>query len=1058
MNSLIRSALRPLLLLIVLAGGRAPARGQAVLSDLNYAALDSTELAIEEQARRLAVVLYRYVPEAVRPAITDTEALLDHYRDNPYAGEVIDQPELLKALLALPLADVRAAARGLAGRGERERYLRTMARNELYDADRKLDIESLRQAYREQSPPPELALAASAQTARAATAGDESYLNVLVAGLSDWIKRRAQEEFTVSFLTQLDAQIRRNNLHVLFPATSHFLTTVEIADYKTFLPDARLAFANDLNGLTFNVAGYLKASGALDGSDARLYNFLLVYELLDLSARGLDLPEVISYARGEMQRRQFAAEKELNLRISRALRPRSDTVAADTVLLTALNAAVAQLETVSFDLGELSSKLATATTQLINQEDLDEDLRNRAQALLQSPTATTPVTKQFVAENNLYFQEVKSLLRGQLPYEERMAPSKLNVAGYHELFDSDDATDADTLQAIGLSMLAELLRRGPDGKYQVVEGLVALADSLENWQDSLKIYQALSAGEPSISRDEVRAYSQELVARIEASREYWSQQDLTEHQQQSFVYLKKLAETYFNRQPAGTPRNRINEAQYHYLDTVEMLIEERLLSLEKQYPGLLDPSRVPTVASPRLRESVIPVREAFQELEAVYQAQRRRLGGNHLRAYENAQLFGQILGVGAELFYLLTEPDGEDLRWVSARELSRLLGEPRQRALFTGLMAQRISDANLFTTRLAPAGLTGIATGLSLSFQQLGEELQDSTNTPSAARVRFVARTLNHILETPLLPALDGSGLLSLSQRYAPLRNVPEINRQLTDIYNLTSSGRYRQSIGPLLDLLDLFQILPDSSRRVKRLDRQLSAWQQQRQNLLAQRDLTQPQLQQLAAINADIQRNERRLARSDFGRFERRLRRYAGFMAGIAAAENATEIAAVMEGTALPPGSSRTKRISSFTLGLNAYFGGGVGSESLLGELAEGVDRQQATAGLFVPVGLSVTKRIIPNTEWSATLFLPLLDIGAVTAYRSGDNAEAIPEVTFGNLLAPGLHLLINLPKSPFFLGYGIQYGPNERVIGEDNYSAYRQLFTFGIDVPIFSFASSRN
>ena len=1031
-----------------------PLAGQAILNDLQYAALDSTELAVEDQALRLAVVLYRYVPESVRPTITDTEMLLDRYRNNPYASEVVDQPELLRALLALPLAKVRAAARELTGDGERERYLRTFDRNELYDASRKLDIESLRQAYREQSPPPEMALAASAQTARAATVGDQAYLSVLVAGLSDWIKRRAQEEFTVSFLTQLDEQIRRNNLHVLFPATSHFLTTVEISDYKTFLPDARLAFANDLNSLTFNVAGYLKASGALDGADARLYNFLLVYELLDLSARGLDLPEVISYARGEMQRRQFAAEKELNLRIIRSLKSDSDTATPDTALLIALNRAVAQLETVGFDLGELSSDLAIQTTQFRNQESLDAELRDRALPFLQSTAATTPVTRQFVAENQRYFQEVGSLLRGQLPYEERMV--RTSVAGYHELFDTDAATDADTLQAIGLSMLEELLRRGPNGEFIAVQRLRALADSLETWQDSLAIYRALSAGEPSISSAAVREYSQDLVTRIEASREYWSQQNLTEHQRQSFVYLKKLAETYFGRQPDGTPRSRINEAQYRYLESVEELLEERLLSQEKDYPGLLDPSRVPTIASPRLRESVIPVREALQNLEATYYEQRRRLGGTHLRAYENAQLFGQILGVGAELFYLLTEPEGEDLRWVSARELSRLLGEPRQRALFTGLMAQRIGDANLFTTQLAPAGLTGIATGLSLSFQQLGEELQDTTSRPSAARVRFVARVLNHILETPVLPALDGS-LSSLSQRYPPLHNVPDINRKLTEIFDLTSNGRYRQSISPLLELLELFQILPDSSRRVKRLDRELSAWQQQRQNLLAQRDLTQPQLQQLAALNADIQRNKQRLARSDYGRFERRLRRYAGFMAGVAAADSPAEIAAVLEAAALPPGSSRNKRIYTFNLELNAYFGGAAGREYLLGDLPAGLNRRQGTAGLFVPIGLSITHRIIPNTQWSATLFLPLVDIGAVTAYRGGQNAAAIPAVTFGNLLAPGAHLLINLPNSPFFLGYGWQYGPNEREIGAENYSAYRQLFTFGIDVPIFSFARTR-
>lgn len=1025
-----------------------------MLDDLRYAQPDSS-LTTTERATRLATVLYRYLPEAVRPTLVSTESLLDHYRNNPYLDKLLNEPALLDALLDVPLAQVRAAARGLMGTGDRERYVRSFARGELYNSDRMLDIQALRKAYREPTPSPALALATSAQTAQDATLGDGNYVSVLVAGLSDWIRRRAQEEFTVAFLTQLEEQIRRNNLDLLFPATTHFLTTVEVSEYKTFLPDARLSFAADLNALTFNVAGYLKAGGALDEADARLYNFLLVYELLDLSARGLDLPEIVSYARGEMQRRQFAAEKELNLRISRELRPESDTVAADTTLLTALNTAVATLEKVGFDLGDLSSELATATTQFTNQPDLEEDLRLRARPFLEGKAATTPVTGQFVAENQLYFQEVKSLLRGQLPYEERMVNTSL--AGYHDLFDTDDATNADTLQAIGLSMLGELLRRGPSGDYVVAQRLTALADSLEAWRDSLAFYRILSQGEAPLTREVLKNRSLELVDRIQASQRFWSRQDLTEHQLQSFVYLENLATTYFSRYPAGTPRSAIPAAQYDYLNEVEELIEERLTRLEAEYPLLTDPSRVPEVTSPRLRESVIPVRRALQNLEQTYRGQQLRLGEAQLRAYENAALFGQLLGIGAELFFVLTEPDEDRLDWVSAKELSRLLAAPEQRALFTGLLSQRITDARLFDSAPAAAGLTGMATGLSLAIQQLGTELGDTTSRPAAARVRFVARVLNHILETPILPAFDGSGLNTISRQYGALRDVPDINRKLTEIFDLTSSGRYRQSITPLLELLDLFHILPDSTRRVKRLDNQLTDLRKEHSRLLAAGSLAPAQVSTLAELNESIQSTEKRLARSDFGRFERRLRRYGGFMAGVAAAESPAEIAAVMEAAALPPGSSRNKRINRFNLEVNAYFGGAAGREFLLGDLPAGLDRRQGTAGLFVPIGLAITQRIIPNTQWSATLFLPLIDIGAVTAYRDGNNAESIPQVTFGNILAPGAHLLLNFPNSPFFLGYGWQYGPNERRIGEANYSAYRQLFTFGIDVPIFSLARRR-
>jgi hypothetical protein len=97
-----------------------------------------------------------------------------------------------------------------------------------------------------------------------------------------------------------------------------------------------------------------------------------------------------------------------------------------------------------------------------------------------------------------------------------------------------------------------------------------------------------------------------------------------------------------------------------------------------------------------------------------------------------------------------------------------------------------------------------------------------------------------------------------------------------------------------------------------------------------------------------------------------------------------------------------------------------------------------------------------------SYSALFSILDLGAIAAFRLGDNAaEDLPELKFENLVAPGGFLLANFPKSPFSLGFGGQYGPRTRKITfngiESRSSAWRWLIFAGIDVPIFNFVTKR-
>lgn len=116
-------------------------------------------------------------------------------------------------------------------------------------------------------------------------------------------------------------------------------------------------------------------------------------------------------------------------------------------------------------------------------------------------------------------------------------------------------------------------------------------------------------------------------------------------------------------------------------------------------------------------------------------------------------------------------------------------------------------------------------------------------------------------------------------------------------------------------------------------------------------------------------------------------------------------------------------------------------------------------TVGLSVPVGVSAGLGALgKNNNWSMSLFVPILDIGGVTAFRLGDDGLAgeLPELNFSNLISPGGYLMFNLPKSPFSIGVGAQYGPQVRKVtideAEISSSTWRVGITTSIDVPIFN------
>ncbi|HYG19285.1 MAG TPA: hypothetical protein VD816_10155 [Ohtaekwangia sp.] len=215
-----------------------------------------------------------------------------------------------------------------------------------------------------------------------------------------------------------------------------------------------------------------------------------------------------------------------------------------------------------------------------------------------------------------------------------------------------------------------------------------------------------------------------------------------------------------------------------------------------------------------------------------------------------------------------------------------------------------------------------------------------------------------------------------------------------------------------------------------------------------------------------------------------RKLFTYGSFMSGIVKAESPDDVQNAIEAFALPTGSARIKRETSFNVSLNAYLGPYLGMEKI-----RGLERNsQGTFGLTAPVGISISRGhsiFFVNTPaagwdkgrygWSTSLFFSLIDIGALASYRFEENEAVVDDsssvivpqvaaIKLKNIISPGAFLSIGIPKSPLSINAGVQLGPNLRSVKAAEGSTttnntyadnlyWRWSVSLVVDIPILNF-----
>jgi hypothetical protein len=1028
------------------------------------AAFRATESAANtEQQMKLIGILAAYAYTSRDEALSKSysaDMILKAYRDNPYFKEILRDSTYLSLLRSdFDSVSVRNTIMEIR-KGPREVILQELNSGDVYANNKMFRAPALIQDYQQPRIDNSIALEKASKSVSPLSVSDPASLTAnILSGLADWIGRQAQEEFVQTFLLKLQEDLSDKELNVLFPNTYQYLDQLNLVNYKSIIQNARLAFARDLNTLSLNVSNYLFASGQLDKNDPLSFSLLLVFRLVDLIQRDLPLPNILAYANGEFSRRKFESEKILH----DSLIAFPDDPAYQALQNT-FQTANAALTTTYNDLGQLENRIKTKLSNVPGNFRDSFEIYHEVQDLLVDINSFS-YTSLFKNKENKYLREVSSFLAGQLDYTLlRAYPS---FEGYENTFLSNPPS-ATELRGVGLTMIRALLRR-EQGNFPLVRDLGDYLNLLLELDDKVNTLNTLVREKIAAQMEDAdKILHDTLIARLEREVDFWEAEvTLPKHELEAFSYLTELAEFIFYEDDYAE-----GEEKYVGLKRVEKLLVEHVLALQNAYPQVgptpLLPAEEVNNRNLSYYQNVDQTRQAMEALQkALTRLERTPRNEPLLRSYANASLFSSVLESGAQLMYTLAISQGDTtLNWVKPAQMADLLNDDLERQVFLGFLYQRIAGL-VEGFQLDSRGLAAIATEVVQQFTVLDTLTNDQSSLIS--KVEFAGNVLNSILETPILKG--DRGLQSVVQRFETrgISKVPDINRELIDLFKHTEKKDYRYALDNVLQLIDLFNVYPTPKKWRERIQNKINtnqtAFFELQNRIEAAPSPTSEQWNELALVGKKLDRLEDRLVRKDslrYLKFRESIFKYGHFIAGVAAADSPGAVQAAMETIALPPKSSQNKRMNPFSIELNAYFGGTAGYERFLDEGADSLNTQNGlnSYGLFVPIGVAFSKRLGKKSNTSLSLFFPIIDLGALTAYRTdatAKNLESLPDLNFANVLSPGAHLMLNLPKSPFFIGAGVQYGPNVREIDIDGsfepVRAIRYMLSFGVDVPVIPF-----
>jgi len=177
----------------------------------------------------------------------------------------------------------------------------------------------------------------------------------------------------------------------------------------------------------------------------------------------------------------------------------------------------------------------------------------------------------------------------------------------------------------------------------------------------------------------------------------------------------------------------------------------------------------------------------------------------------------------------------------------------------------------------------------------------------------------------------------------------------------------------------------------------------------------------------------------------------YAGVLISVSQANNSQEVESILEQTALPPGSSRIKKVSPFNISINSYVGGYFFRTNTPG------NGFANTYGLTAPIGLSISTGF--KKGGSLSLFGGVLDVGGIIGYKLNNQGAYEQNINLAGLVSPSVHLIYGFPfYFPLSFGVGSQWTtPSTSNSNSITLTPHFNMF-IAVDIPFYNLCTTKN
>jgi len=864
----------------------------------------------------------------------------------------------------------------------------------------------------------------------------ESIVNTeaaIIKGLFSVIIEGAKKEVITNYLEQM-LQEDAPKIREIFPAVVEQFEYIDIAYSNSFVERVRQAFFEDLQLLSIRLPSLMLDDQYFEvlREDPIAYNLLSIYTITGMVQNGVPIQEVMPVTHNFLYNGYEESEKSLNLAIAK-----KSFETADYQRLIQLS------KSLDAQIDAIYSGLESIENQLLDTIEAFEN-----------SFADAPIVTHFLddASNNLgvilngknnkfSLRLLPELLTGELNQDRIVNYSSI------ESYDNFFGTEISPVEwrATGLDLARKL-----NGTWYRDE---TIADLLFDWNQQLIEFDAatqkwLLANRPeSATRilEKVTTQRTALKQVIIEELDFWKD-SLDNNQKIAFELLATIITPpaaefgSFDELLGVTDETKINEGK-----AIIQQVEDRLANLNKRFRKDFKQEQTSPANKYFLSKTEgfsksflanrIEVLAKTLEAIAIQIEKIEAQQSNKKKARDNAIPILQITDVVSRLMYNIQS--GQADNWLNPGMFRRIENNEPLNNVFNGLMQQslgKVKNIGFFSaTALSQLVNLTIQDYYQLKVDQRVDSLQfDSLKFYKKAA--FAVNTLNRILELPLV--VDNQAFSqpqnivgtnpsvpfpALKNQFKQLENVPFISRKTLDFIYFLNIKDHSKAVSSLLSLFSKLNL---------------------EANIENLRD----------SMPEDTLKALKRNKAISF------LQKYGGFVADLIDAESNAQVQDLMNSKVAPSGSSKLKRTQSVTVGLNAYVGGALGGEIWKGgTLSENDKDEFFRVAPTIPVGVTISKLVGKKDKQSFSAFISLIDLGGFFNYRINADAGKVgdSDFNFQNIFRPGLQVHWNLKDSPFYLGAGVQYGPQSRQVGTNDVllNTVRYFVGAGIDVPLLVF-----